>query len=449
MAWLLLCQAVDPATGEMPLMKMKIDGREVEAVSREPILKSIRALGIKVPTLCHMDGLEPYGVCRMCVVEVKRGKRTRLVTSCNYPAQEGLEVFTNTERVRQHRRVMAELLLARCPDVPRVQKLAASVGVKETRFKSAEKSDCVLCGLCVRVCDEIVDASALSFIDRGNQRTVGTPWYVDPDACIACGACTYVCPTGAMQMEAQTKKRWQKELGEGERLCRYARMGLISHKVCPKDFDCARCEVDQRLFDEFGTHPMLVLAPGLRRRPRQVGHFAVVEDRSYFQGHTWVKLLRERARVGLDDFAQRVIGDITAMEFRSRPGDVVRRGDPALNVASNGHRATLLFPVSGRILQTNPVLDGDPSLLNEDCYQRGWLYVMKPGNQYEEARKLVRPEEASQWLQADSDRLLGLLTRSQGAALSDGGELLRNFSRNLREDSWNRLAQTFFSGSGH
>ena len=104
----------------------------------------------------------------MCVVEVKRGKRTRLVTSCNFPCEEGLEVFTDTERVRQHRRIMAELLLARCPDIPKVQEIAASVGVEKSRFKTVgEPSDCVMCGLCVRICDQIVGASALSFIGLG------------------------------------------------------------------------------------------------------------------------------------------------------------------------------------------------------------------------------------------------------------------------------------------
>jgi bidirectional [NiFe] hydrogenase diaphorase subunit len=437
---------METARKKMPQVSMKINGRDVKAESREPILKPIRDLGVKVPTLCHMDGLEPYGVCRLCIVEVKRGRRTRLVTSCNYPAEEGLEVFTDTERVCQHRRVMAELLLARCPDVSKVQELAASVGVKKSRFKTTEPSDCVLCGLCVHVCDQIVGASALSFIDRGNKRVVGTPFYVDPDACIGCGACTYVCPTGAMQMETQTKKRWRKEIEGDRRLCRYARMGLVSYKVCPNSFDCAICEVDQRLFDEFGTHPVLAVAPGKRQRPKQVDHFALIEERLYFKGHIWVKLLKQYARVGLDDFAQRVVGNITEAALRARPGDVVRRGDPALQVSSNGHRATMLFPVSGKIVRINPSLDGNPSLINEDCYDRGWLYVMEPVNPYEEAKRLIGSDEASQWTQAESDRLLRFLTESGSTALSDGGDLLPNFSRSMKQENWNRLTRMFFSG---
>ena len=432
----------------MSLVTMKINGHEVKAEDREPILKPIRDLGINVPTLCHMDGLEPYGVCRMCVVEVKRGKRTKLVTSCNFPASQGLDIRTDTENVLQHRRLMAELLLARCPEVKKVQEIASSLGVEKSRFETVgEPSSCVLCGLCVRTCDEIVGASALGFIGRGNQRVVGTPWYVDPDSCIACGACTYVCPTGAMQMETVTKERWRKELSGDERVCRYARMGLISHKVCPNNFDCATCEVDQRLFDEFGTHPILALAPGLHHQPKHVGHFILIEDRNYFQGHTWAKLLKEHARVGLDDFAQKLMGGISKAVFRVGPGDVVHRGDPAVNVSSNGHRATMLFPIPGRIIHINPALEDNPSLINEDCYNRGWLYTMKPMDPYKDRNSLIGSDEASQWIQDESDSLFRVLTESRSAALSDGGELLPNFSRNLEKKDWERITKKFFSES--
>ncbi|MEA2030480.1 MAG: 2Fe-2S iron-sulfur cluster-binding protein [candidate division Zixibacteria bacterium] len=431
----------------MALVTMNINGQEVKAEAREPILKAIRAQGIKVPTLCHMDGLEPYGVCRMCVVQIKRGKRTKLVTSCNFPAAEGLEILTDTEEVLQHRRMMAELLLARAPEVKKVQEIAASLGVEKSRFKTVGKpSNCLLCGLCVRVCDEIVGASALGFIGRGNERVVGTPWYVNPDSCIACGACTYVCPTGAMQMETITKERWQKELGGDQRTCRYARMGLISNKVCPNNFNCNTCEVDQQLFDEFGTHPILALAPGLNRQPKKVGHFSLIEDRNYFQGHTWAKTSKEHTRVGLDDFAQKIIGGVSRAAFSAKPGDVVRRGDPALNVSNNGHSATMLFPVSGKIIHINPVLEDNPSLINEDCYDRGWLYMIKPTNSYEEKSSLIGPDEADQWTQDESDRLFSVLSDSKSAALSDGGELLHNFSRNLEEKDWERVTNSFFSG---
>jgi len=389
----------------MTEVNMKIDDRDVKAQQRSPLLGAIRSLGIHVPTLCYLDGLEPYGVCRMCIVEVKRGKRTRLVTSCNFPCEEGLEVYTDTEKIRQHRRVMAELLLARCPDVPRVRELAASVGVKKSRFKTSEPSDCVLCGLCVRVCDQLVGASALSFIGRGNQRVVGTPWSVDPDTCIACGACAYVCPTGAMHMEEQTVERWRLKLASDQRLCRYARMGLISYKICPNDFHCADCEVDQQLFEELGTHPLLAIAPGLRRLPKQVGPFDVVEDRFYSRGHTWLKPTHDQIRVGIDDFARKLIGPVEKLSLHVKPDDAFKPGDPVVTVESNGRKATLHFPISGTVTHVNQTVLDDPALIEEDCYQRGWLLMVRADNFYAQSRLLVNRDEVESWIEGQSQKL--------------------------------------------
>jgi bidirectional [NiFe] hydrogenase diaphorase subunit len=423
----------------MTEVSMKIDGRDVKAEHRSPILGAIRSLGIEVPTLCHLEGLEPYGVCRMCVVEAKRGRRTRLVTSCNYPAEEGLEIFTDTDRVRQHRRVLAELLLARCPDVPRIRELAASVGVKKSRFKTVgQPSDCVMCGLCVRVCNQYVGASALSFIGRGNLRVVGTPWSVDTDACIACGACAYVCPTGAMHMEDQTVERWRRELASDQRLCRYARMGLISFKICPNDFRCSECEVDQRLFEELGTHPLLALAPGLRRLPKRVGPFDVVEDRYYSRGHTWVKFARDHVRVGMDDFACKLLGTAREVTLHARPDDAFKPGDPAATVASDGRKATLRFPISGTVMHVNRVLQDDPALVNADCYERGWLFEIRADDFYAQTRRLVGRDEVEPWIEEQSEKLARIL---KAGSVS---ELTQSFSERLGGEDFARLDGEFF-----
>jgi glycine cleavage system H protein len=188
------------------------------------------------------------------------------------------------------------------------------------------------------------------------------------------------------------------------------------------------------------------LAPGRNRQPKNVAHFTLIEDRAYFQGHTWAKLSREHTRVGVDDFAQRLIGGISKAVFRARPGDMVHHGDPAVNVSSNGHQAVMLFPIAGKIIHINPALEDNPSLMNEDCYGRGWLYTMKPVNTYEDRNRLIGPDDASQWIQDESDSLFGVLSESRSVALSDGGELLPNFSRNLEKKDWERITNRFFSG---
>jgi len=182
------------------IVTLKIDGHEVQAERGTPIIKLAEELGIKIPTLCHSDLIEPYGSCRVCSVELVRRKRKRLVTACNYPAQEGDEIFTNTEWVIENRKLILELLLSRCPDVPAIQELAKEYGVEETRFEKIHQN-CIVCGLCARMCNEVVGANAIGWGGRGIDREITTPFQIDPEACIGCGACATVCPTGHIRIE--------------------------------------------------------------------------------------------------------------------------------------------------------------------------------------------------------------------------------------------------------
>lgn len=182
------------------MVTLTIDGKKVQAEKNTPLLKVARSVGIEIPTLCNHEILEPYGVCRLCVVEVTRGKRSRIVTSCNYPAQEGIEVKTKSDRVVQNRRMILEWLLGRCSEVKIIQDLAREYGLTESRFGKG-KETCILCGMCVRVCNDVVGAKALGFSSRGVDRELSLPFNDDPEACIGCGACAYVCPTGHITVE--------------------------------------------------------------------------------------------------------------------------------------------------------------------------------------------------------------------------------------------------------
>jgi len=187
-------------------IRVTIDGRE-ELVERDTtILQAASNLGIEIPTLCHHPALEPYGACRLCTVEVMDRGRSRLVTSCNYPIRGEIEILTSSERVVRGRRMIVELLWARCPEAEVFRTLAAQYGIKAPRFELVEGELCYLCGLCVRVCDEVVGAQAISFVNRGVDREVGTPFYKVSEACIACGACEFICPTGAIKVTDVTDK---------------------------------------------------------------------------------------------------------------------------------------------------------------------------------------------------------------------------------------------------
>jgi heterodisulfide reductase subunit A2 len=184
----------------MKTIKLKINGIETEAEDRTPILGIATRLGIDIPTLCHHPIIEPYAVCRICTVEVRHGKRVRMVTACNYPASNGIEVFTDSERVRRERKLIIELMMSRCGHLPILEKLAKEYGITEPQFGLGD-DDCILCGLCVRVCNEVVGANVLGFFNRGATREVSTAYGQTSDTCIACGACAYVCPTGAITMD--------------------------------------------------------------------------------------------------------------------------------------------------------------------------------------------------------------------------------------------------------
>jgi len=177
---------------------LQINGLDVTVDPGTTILEAAKFLGFPIPTLCYMEGLSPYGACRLCVVEIGEGPGARLVSSCTYPVQEGMKVRTASERVMRSRRMILELLLASCPQSKKIQDLAAKFEVKQQRFKQ-EYEDCILCGLCVRMCEEQMMAKAIGFRGRGENRSIGTPFDVTSDVCRQCGGCIYVCPACSLR----------------------------------------------------------------------------------------------------------------------------------------------------------------------------------------------------------------------------------------------------------
>jgi heterodisulfide reductase subunit A len=188
------------------MIKAIIDGREIQVKREMTILEAAEKLGIQIPTLCYHKALTPYGACRLCTVEVIRDGWSRLVTSCNYPIREEIEIKTDSERVIKGRKMIVELLLARCPSVGVIRNLAAEMGIEKTRFEEEDET-CYLCGLCVRVCQKLIGANAISLVSRGVDREVSTAFHRFSDDCIACGACAFVCPTGAIKLEEITAKK--------------------------------------------------------------------------------------------------------------------------------------------------------------------------------------------------------------------------------------------------
>ena len=177
---------------------LQIDGIEIKAKEGTTIFQAAQSAGIGIPTLCYRDNLEPYGACRVCVVEIEAGGRSRLVASCVYPVEPDLVVRTDSEKVNKARKMILEELLAHAPDSSELKYLAQVYGADKDRFEK-EPSFCVLCGLCVRYCDEVKKKNAVGFSDRGPRREITFVPEVAARECWDCKECFSLCPTSYAQ----------------------------------------------------------------------------------------------------------------------------------------------------------------------------------------------------------------------------------------------------------
>ncbi|HTT67984.1 MAG TPA: 2Fe-2S iron-sulfur cluster-binding protein [Gemmatimonadales bacterium] len=210
------------------MIRLTINGSSVQVEDGSTLLEAARLYGIPIPTLCHEDGLTPYGACRLCVVELGVG---RLVSSCTTRALEGMVVRTNSQRVERARRLLLELYVATSPQSKRIQDLASAMGVRECRYE-AQHEDCIQCGLCVRICAEQMMGGAIAFAGRGKDRRVARPFDQTSELCRQCGACLWVCPVCELRCQASTADT---------ALCNAC---LNFAPACFKTYDDAMCFLD-------------------------------------------------------------------------------------------------------------------------------------------------------------------------------------------------------------
>jgi bidirectional [NiFe] hydrogenase diaphorase subunit len=177
---------------------LKIDGKEVKAKEGTTVLEAARSAGISIPTLCHHEKLEPYGACRLCIVEIDLRGWKKLVVSCLYPVAKDLVVITRSEKIDRIRKTILELLLAHAPDAFDLQDLAKEYGADRDRFEK-EASFCIHCGLCVRYCAEVKKKYAVGFVNRGANREISFIPEVASRECWNCKECFQLCPTEALQ----------------------------------------------------------------------------------------------------------------------------------------------------------------------------------------------------------------------------------------------------------
>ncbi len=196
-------------------MQIEINGRTIPVRAGQTVLEAATEDGIWIPTLCHHQGLESYGACRLCLVETGSGDRGKITASCTLPVSDGLMVETDSPQVREIREMIMQLHLAVAPDAPRVRELARRLEVGQPVLARHGDGQCTLCGLCVRACRQ-VGANAIGFAFRGSERRVTAPFGARAADCLGCRACAEICPTGEVVFSESGGRlfgeRWQSDV---------------------------------------------------------------------------------------------------------------------------------------------------------------------------------------------------------------------------------------------
>jgi len=182
----------------MSEIQFEIDGKKVKATKGMTVLEAAQNAGIYIPTLCHHEKLEPFGGCRICIVEVEVRGWTKLVVSCVYQVAENIIVRTRSEKVDRIRKTIIELLMAHAPDSPDLQELAKEYGADPDRYEK-DASFCIHCGLCVRYCAEVTKKNAIGFVDRGINKEISFIPQIAAKECNDCKECFPLCPTSYLQ----------------------------------------------------------------------------------------------------------------------------------------------------------------------------------------------------------------------------------------------------------
>jgi NADH dehydrogenase/NADH:ubiquinone oxidoreductase subunit G len=214
------------------MIEITIDKKPCTCEKGETILEAASRIGIEIPTLCHHQGLNAQGVCRVCMVEIVEKDWSQMVAACIYPIQRPVEILTGSEKVKKHREAVISLLLAQTPDNETIDRLAKRYNVQPAERFTTQRSQttgaaekCMVCGLCVRACSSL-GSGAISTVNRGITKKITTPYDEPSEACIGCSACAAVCPTGHITMEEN----------DGERIIWGKKFEMIRCTVCGRHF---------------------------------------------------------------------------------------------------------------------------------------------------------------------------------------------------------------------
>jgi glycine cleavage system H lipoate-binding protein len=226
------------------------------------------------------------------------------------------------------------------------------------------------------------------------------------------------------------------QLPASRRKCRYMITGEVSRKICPNAYECGNCSFDQMMQERLQSEVLPVHAQ------THVAGFELAEEVYYHEGHTWAKPeYGGRVRVGLDDFAQRLIGKVGRVELPGI-GHQLSQGEAGFRVRRNGESAQVLSPVDGIVVRANDQLLENPDLINQSPYERGWLFIVEPTQLRKNLKGLYYGEDAQAFIGEEREKLFSMTTDTRLAA--DGGASVEDIFEELEEKDWAKLVKTFF-----
>jgi glycine cleavage system H lipoate-binding protein len=244
------------------------------------------------------------------------------------------------------------------------------------------------------------------------------------------------------QVEASTEKfneTWVEKmmkLQASQRKCRYMITGEVGRKLCPNAYECGNCAFDQMMQERLQAEPLPV------RSQSDVAGFGMAEDIYYHEGHTWAKPeYGGRVRVGLDDFAQKLIGRLSSIEL-PKVGREVKQGEVGFQVRRNGETARVLSPIDGVVTHINEQVSNQPALVNESPYEKGWLFIIEPTQLRKNLKDLYYGEEAHKHIAAEKEKLVSMANEDLRIA-ADGGVSADDIFEELKGENWGKFVKAF------
>ena len=230
-----------------------------------------------------------------------------------------------------------------------------------------------------------------------------------------------------------------RQLPASEKKCRYMLTGDFTYKICSNNYECWHCAVDQYIQDTLDAHPMLQKRRArVAKLEKKVKGFTIRKDFAYLPNHIWLQIEGDHARVGIDDFAARLLGVIDSIQLPQQ--SELSEGDTCWHLHSGNRTLAMNLAMPGEIVERNAAVQADPTLIRKDPYNRGWLLRIKVAQE----RKDLRTGEATiAWLEQEFERLHQEYEKSIGVTIADGGALVEDLPQRLSDAEWKRLTERF------